>query len=105
MNLNIWYGMLPAKFHYYEDDGTTYDYLKGIFYSRVIEFNPENREITLNSVQGKYSGKFHSVELILHGFPSGLQVSINGKSAKTEGTGTIQTITFPNETGKISLNW
>lgn len=103
MYLNIWYGDTPGRFIYYEDDGTSYLYQQGRYYKRSLEFNPEKHEIIMNSVQGDFISKFHSVELFLHGFPVS-QFSINGLPIVSAG-GTIQTISFKNSNEKISITW
>jgi alpha-glucosidase len=105
MYLNVWYGGKPYTFTYYEDDGNTYDYLQGKFYSRQMDFDPFNREITLGNVEGSYATKFTSVELSLHGFPAGLHLSVNGSPVEAAQNGTLSTVVFNNENSKISIKW
>ncbi len=103
--LNVWYSHFPCNFCYYEDDGITYQYRNGKYYERIINLNPQAHEITMNDVQGDYNTKFHSVKLILHGFPSESSYKVNGQSEKTSETGTVQTINFQNDNEKISVKW
>jgi alpha-glucosidase len=105
MHLNIWYGDISSNFNYYEDDGLSYQYRQGDYYKRVISFNPHGREITLQNVQGNYASRFHSVKLILHGFPAGSQYTINGQSEKIVENGSVQVVSFQNDNGKISVRW
>jgi alpha-glucosidase len=105
MHLNVWYGNISSNFIYYEDDGITYQYRQGSYYERVISFNPLNREISMQSVKGDYATRFHSVDLILHGFPAGSKYTVNGQSEKTEENGSAQIVSFQNENGKISVKW
>lgn len=105
MYLNIWYGDDPNSFTYYEDDGTTYNYKQGRYYERSISFSPEDHEIAFNIVQGDFDSRFRSVELILHDFPAGSGYTVNGQPVKTGARATIQTVSFPNEKGKISVMW
>lgn len=105
MYLNVWYGDLPSVFTYYEDDGITYKYRQGKYYERVISFNPTQHEIILDNVKGDWLTKFNTVELILHGFPSGTEYIINGQSGKTTAGATTISITFPNDNRKISVKW
>jgi alpha-glucosidase len=105
MHLNIWYGDISSNFNYYEDDGLSYQYRQGDYYKRTISFNPHGREITLQNVQGNYASRFHSVELILHGFPAGSQYTINGQFEKIVENGSVQVVSFQNDNGKISFRW
>ena len=105
MHLNIWYGDISSNFNYYEDDGLSYQYRQGDYYKRAISFNPHGREITLQNVQGNYASRFHSVKLILHGFPAGSQYTINGQSEKILENGSVQVVSFQNDNGKISVRW
>jgi alpha-glucosidase len=105
MYLNIWYGDIPGRFNYYEDDGITYQYTGGKYYERVLSFNPGDREISLDSMRGGYNTRFRTVELILHGFPAGSKYKVNGQYEKTAGKGIVQTLSFPLENGKISVKW
>ena len=105
MYLHIWYGDNPNAFTYYEDDGTTYKYKLGEYYERSVSFSPDDREIALNNVRGDFSSRFLNIGLILHYFPAGSRFTVNGEPVKTEGRGTIQTVSFPNEKGKISVRW
>ncbi len=105
LHLNIWYGDNSNNFNYYEDDGLTYRYRQGNYYERVVSFNPHNHEITMNNVKGDYDTRFHSVELILHGFPAGSNFTVNGQSEKTAGNRSVQIVSFKNENGKISVRW
>jgi alpha-glucosidase len=105
MHLNIWYGDISSTFNYYEDDGLSYQYRQGDYYKRAISFNPQGREITIQNVQGNYASRFHSVKLILHGFPSGSKYTVNGQAGKIVDNGSVQIVTFQNDNGKISVRW
>ena len=105
MHLNIWYGNISSNFNYYEDDGLSYQYRQGDYYKRAISFNPQGREITIQNVQGKYASRFHSVKLILHGFPSGSKYTVNGQSETIVENGSLQVLSFQNNNGKISVRW
>jgi len=105
MHLNIWYGNIPSIFNYYEDDGLSYMYKQGDYYKRAISFNPKGREISIQNVQGNYTSRFHSVKLILHGFPAGSKYTVNGQSEKMIENGSVQVVSFQNNNGKISVRW
>ncbi|HEY5463264.1 MAG TPA: glycoside hydrolase family 31 protein [Hanamia sp.] len=105
MYLNIWYGDNANSFTYYEDDGTTYQYEKGKYYLRDIDFKPQQKEILLNGVQGDYVSKFRNVHLVLHGFPDSLHLTLNGQTLKTMSNAEEQSVDFSNSNGKISVQW
>ena len=79
--LHIWYGEEANNFIYYEDDGSSYDYQKGVYYKREIRFDPENKTISLSEVEGAYQSKYDRVKLVLHGFDGELKIlKLNGSS-------------------------
>ncbi len=105
MYLNIWFSELPDSYTYYEDDGTTYQYKSGNYHERVINLNPSEHEIIMNHAEGNYSTRFKTIELVLHGFPEELQLTVNGKPKKAHKDGSIKTVSFQNENGKITVKW
>jgi len=76
--LHVYYGKEPSVFTYYEDDGVSYAYEKGIYLKRKISFNPSRNEISMGQKEGSITGKFTRVKLILHGFPAISEIQING---------------------------
>lgn len=104
MYLNVWYGNEANSFTYYEDDGNTYQYEDGKYYVRKINFDPQEKEISMDDAKGSYASKFHEVHLILHGFPQNSSFTVNGKSVKTN-AGKEPFISFENKKDKISVKW
>ncbi len=105
MYLNVWYGDNANSFTYYEDDGATYQYEKGKYYLRDIDFKPQQKEILLNALQGDYVSKFRNVHLVLHGFPAGLHLTLNGEALKAMSNTEEQSVDFSNSNGKIAVQW
>ncbi len=66
--IHVYYGKEKTSFNYYEDDGLTYEYEKGRFMTRAMTFDPDARQIVLDSSEGDFSSKFRIVKFILHGF-------------------------------------
>lgn len=83
LQLHIYAGNESSQFAYYEDDGSTYLYQDGEFYSRMMVFNPSLKEIVLEKAEGKYSTKFKTIKVMLHGFKND-QFIVNGKTTKSE---------------------
>lgn len=124
--VHIFNGKDAFTFNYYEDDGETYEYENGNFYSRIFSFDPVKKEVLLDAVSGKYASKFKILEVILHGFTNE-QFSINGKSVKAaEGNADllnaletndplflesshsklpVKVFTTANTSGKLSISW
>ena len=133
--LHVYNGDQPNHFEYYEDDGNTMDYQKGSFYKRMISFDPAKKQVLLSSPEGSFSSVFQTIQCILHGFKSEIkEVKVNGqpkpvivetikpldglrylediydpsyyKSLRDTEAGTVQgTITFPNISNEIRINW
>jgi alpha-glucosidase len=84
--LHIFKGSSNASFTYYEDDGTSYNYEQGSFYSRRISFDPDRREIVLEKANGSKESQIRKVEMVFHGFPDGTRFLLDGKKlAASEG--------------------
>jgi alpha-glucosidase len=77
--VHVYNGSKANSFVYYEDDGKSYEYQKGNFYKRAINFNPVKHSITFNTPEGGYKTHFKTIKLILHGFESSSKLSIGGK--------------------------
>ncbi len=76
--LHVFKGNEVTSFQYYEDDGNSYDYEKGSYYSRNIVFDPIKKEVQIEAVIGKYNSRFKTIQILLHGFTSE-QFSINNR--------------------------
>ncbi len=75
--LHVYKGNIENAFTYYEDDGKTFDYENGNFYKRTIKYNPTNRKIILEKVEGQMPSKFKNIAIVLHGFETLSKVQIN----------------------------
>lgn len=79
LELHIYWGSKESSFVYYEDDGTTYDYTRGHYFKREIQYLPQKNTILLKRKEGKMSSKFSSIQLLLHGFEDLDDLSVNGQ--------------------------
>ncbi|HEV3327724.1 MAG TPA: TIM-barrel domain-containing protein, partial [Puia sp.] len=68
LDLHCYAGPTASSFLYYEDDGASYDYEKGVYYQRTVRVDPVTRTITFDKPEGKWATKFHYIRLLLHGF-------------------------------------
>jgi len=84
LEIHFYDGDMSSEFIYYEDDGDTFDYEKGIFYKRRISFNPKERKILLQKPEGKYKTWFSTLRIFFHGFSALENVSINEKLKEIE---------------------
>lgn len=73
----------PTSFYYYEDDGSSYDYEKNTFYSRVYRYDPAINELIIEKKEGTYSSKFGYVRVVLHNFSKLSDIQkVNGNKAE-----------------------
>ena len=105
LQVHIWYGKDNSKYTYYEDDGATFDYEKGSFYKREINWNAALKTIVLHSREGSFTTKFKLLKLVLHGFA--LQrgnIQINGKKLVlvSNADGTKEAV-FPNSDKQVTI--
>lgn len=56
-----------SSFVFYEDDGATFEYKKGTFASRLIQYDAEKREVTLSPIEGNYTSTLKNLKIVLHG--------------------------------------
>ncbi len=80
LEIHIYKGNGNYKFIYYEDDGTTYNYEKGVFYQRAIIYYGKESRLQFGKIKGSYFSKFKTIRLIFHGF-----TDLNQKKIKAEG--------------------
>ncbi len=102
LNVHIWYSEKANSFIYYEDDGATYDYEKGIYYKRTFHFDTEKRMIWLSEVEGSFVSKFETTILHLHGFKS---VSSSAKRKDINQSQTENPIVLTNDRKKITVRF
>jgi alpha-glucosidase len=88
LQLHIYKGSVNNSFVYYEDDGRSFDYEKGMFYKRMIHYDAASQVLTLEKAEGSLASKFKHIALVLHGFGN-QQVSINGAAASLQKTMTF----------------
>jgi alpha-glucosidase len=78
--IHIYNGSHLNNFEYYEDDGSTMDYLKGSWYKRTIKFDPGQNQVSFLPVSGSYKSGFRFIKCIFHGFEGKMnEVSVNGQ--------------------------
>ena len=82
--VHVYKGTEANSFVYYEDDGKSFDYEKGMFYKRIIMYNPSSNQITFDNAEGQMNSKFNNLAIVLHGFNSMEKVSANGNSMNTQ---------------------
>lgn len=102
LEVNVWYGKEANSYVYYEDDGSSYDYQKGVYYKREISFDPAGKQIVLSAVDGSFASKYDRIKLVLHGFKGEVKmVKANGKKLVLSDN----TVTFNNETKIIKIDF
>lgn len=67
-----------GAFTFYEDDGESFDYQKGVHAQRAIQFN--GHQLTLGTTEGTYASPYKNLTVVLHGFPKVSQVQWKGQS-------------------------
>jgi len=90
LELNVWYGDTANTFTYYEDDGISYNYQKGVYYKRKVHFDPAKKTIRLTEVEGSFASKYTQVKLVLHGFGHNIKTAkVNGMSIAPSANTTV----------------
>jgi alpha-glucosidase len=80
--LHIYRGDEATRSTWYEDDGESFDYQKGVYYKRAITYDPAARRIEISAAEGSFRSKFDKLEIVLHGFGEAPQARVNDKPLK-----------------------
>ena len=83
LDIHIYHGEETCEFDYYEDDGTTFEFESGGFYSRKIKYSPASNEIEIGSPEGTYPSKIKTIQIWIHGADVS-ECTINKKSVDVE---------------------
>ncbi|MBK0381782.1 DUF4968 domain-containing protein [Pedobacter sp. SD-b] len=83
LTINIFKGKINNSFVYYEDDGESYNYEKGDFYKRKINYDAANKTIVFDNVEGSFKSKFKYIKLMFHGFDANDKIE-TGKTLKAD---------------------
>lgn len=94
LRLHVYNGATQTEQVYYEDDGQTYDFKKGSFYKRLIQFDGNKKNLVLQKAEGSFISEFETLKIYLHGFEAN-NYQINGESVnyKVENIRLIEPIT------------
>jgi len=84
LTIHIYNGKKTNSFIYYEDDGKSFEYQKGVYYKRKITFDPANRNMVFNDAEGNYTSHFKYIKLILHGFEQADNLTLGNSQVKLQ---------------------
>jgi alpha-glucosidase len=79
LEVHLYYGAENNSSLYYEDDGSTYQYEKGNFYRRNIQYQADKRQLIFAKSEGSYTSHFKKVKLYFHGFGAFDKVFVNNE--------------------------
>ena len=68
LRLHIYHGAVSTSQSLYEDDGETYDFEQGAYYSREVSFDGTAGTLKLSAREGAYASSFNRLRVYLHGF-------------------------------------
>jgi alpha-glucosidase len=82
LQVHVYVGSSNSSFTFYEDDGSTFEYQKGVYARRELKLIPGERKIIFERIEGDYKSQYQYIKLVLHGLDSHIQeVRINGRAA------------------------
>ncbi|MFY0624687.1 MAG: glycoside hydrolase family 31 protein [Reichenbachiella sp.] len=68
LELHLYRGSVYGEFKFYEDDGNSYGYESGEYYSRTISYYPKTNSLEFSKVVGIFESHFKKVKVYFHGF-------------------------------------
>lgn len=77
--IHFYNGHESSEFLWYNDDGATYDFEKGNYCQRKLEFHPGEKRLTFERSEGAFNTGKKKIHLVFHGF-SASRVSVNDQS-------------------------
>jgi alpha-glucosidase len=87
-----------SSFTYYDDDGSTLQYLRDKYACRELTYNEETRTVTLGVVDGSYASPIKKLQIVFHGLgPHANSVTVNGHNTPV----IAQTISYFSELEKF----
>ncbi len=119
LEIHIYANNGNSHYVYYEDDGTSFNYEKGVFFKREITYEGNNRKIILSAPEGTFPSKFKVLRFVLHGFGNSVKkvfVNGTGETPKTNSKslylanyqnsdGGVLSFTCRNSNQKTVLSW
>jgi len=81
--MHMYHGTQSSEFIHYTDDGETYQYQKGEFSKRRMEYNAKENKVILHKAEGSLQPKLEKLKFIFHGFTTD-NVKVNGEPKKLE---------------------
>lgn len=84
--IHLYAGNEKNQYLYYEDDTRTYDYQKGTYYKRLIEYDPQSSSIIFHKKEGHFDTRFRTITIVMHGFSSEevQNITVNEKTKTIE---------------------
>jgi alpha-glucosidase len=114
--LHIYKGDNGSSTAWYEDDGESFDYQKGVYYKRAIAYDAAAHTVEIGAAEGSYRSNFDKLELVLHGFGDTPALKVNGKPVRLAtgssgfpgaalGQGRTSSAVIDNDSGKIVISY
>lgn len=104
----------PTRRIYYEDDGATLDYQKGVWFRRTVSFAPNagGAEVTLSAAEGTYQPQHRGNRIELHFARKPSRVTLNGVamapgSIRFDAARSTLTVTIPQSSKeqRLDVRW
>ena len=66
--LHVYFGDHSNSFTFYEDDGSTMEYSRGVYCRKRIEFDPGKKQLSISASEGSFKPSYRFIKIIFHGF-------------------------------------
>jgi alpha-glucosidase len=80
LEIHLYKGEVNNSFLLYEDDGDSFDYEKGSFAKRLLEYKASENKFIVHTSEGTYQSPFKNLVLFFHGFDVTTEASVNETS-------------------------
>jgi alpha-glucosidase len=78
--VHLYCGDHDNDFLFYQDDGISFDYQKGVFSQRLLRYHATENRFVIHKASGPYASHYKKLKVMFHGFPMMNTIRINGES-------------------------
>lgn len=82
--IHVYNGNTRNSFTWYEDAGDGFEYTRGGYNKRIIDFDPAAKQLTIGEQAGSFLSSFKKIQVLFHGFDGGIKnLAVNNNPVST----------------------
>ena len=77
--IHLYAGETDNEFVFYEDDGNSFNYQKGMYSRRLLRYEAQENKFVIHPAAGEYASPLKKLKIVFHGFKMINTIRINGE--------------------------